>query len=31
LESDRFDAAIGFLDGFWRAIVREWAGVDRHR
>jgi ribosomal RNA-processing protein 1 len=30
-EMERFNAALGFLDGFWRAIVREWAGVDRYR
>lgn len=27
----RFGAAIGFLRGFWEAIVREWNGVDRLR
>ncbi|WWC95579.1 hypothetical protein V866_002444 [Kwoniella sp. B9012] len=28
---DRFDASIAFLEGFWDAIVREWAGIDRLR
>jgi ribosomal RNA-processing protein 1 len=28
---ERFEAALGFLDGFWRAMVREWTGVDRYR
>lgn len=23
--------AIGFLHGFWEAMVREWAGIDRFR
>ena len=30
-EADRFSAALGFLAGFWRAIVREWQGIDRLR
>ncbi|CAE6406527.1 unnamed protein product [Rhizoctonia solani] len=25
------DSAIGFIRGFWEAIVREWAGIDRYR
>ena len=29
--SDRFDAAVVFLEGFWTAMVREWAGLDRLR
>ncbi|WVQ78924.1 hypothetical protein IAT38_001016 [Cryptococcus sp. DSM 104549] len=29
--ADRFEASLGFLEGFWDAIVREWAGIDRLR
>jgi hypothetical protein len=25
------EAAIGFIRGFWEAMVREWAGIDRYR
>ena len=25
------DAALSFLEGFWRAVVREWTGIDRLR
>lgn len=25
------DAAFNFLKGFWQALVREWAGIDRLR
>jgi ribosomal RNA-processing protein 1 len=25
------DAALAFLKGFWDALVREWAGIDRLR
>ncbi|CAE7203137.1 unnamed protein product [Rhizoctonia solani] len=25
------ESAIGFVHGFWEAIVREWAGIDRYR
>ncbi|WVQ95804.1 hypothetical protein IAU59_002903 [Kwoniella sp. CBS 9459] len=28
---DRFEASLAFLEGFWDAIVREWAGIDRLR
>ncbi|WVR08021.1 hypothetical protein IAU60_005065 [Kwoniella sp. DSM 27419] len=28
---DRFSASVAFLEGFWDAIVREWAGIDRLR
>ncbi len=28
---DRLDAALAFLEGFWKAIVREWTGIDRLR
>jgi ribosomal RNA-processing protein 1 len=28
---DRLSAALSFLDGFWKAIVREWTGIDRLR
>ncbi|OCF33553.1 ribosomal RNA-processing protein 1 [Kwoniella heveanensis CBS 569] len=28
---DRFKASLAFLEGFWDAIVREWAGIDRLR
>lgn len=24
-------ASLGFLRGFWEAIVREWSGIDRLR
>lgn len=30
-ESARFEAAVGFLAGFWEAMGREWAGLDRLR
>ena len=30
-EAERFRAALAFLAGFWRAIVREWQGIDRLR
>ena len=30
-EQDQLVAALGFLKGFWQAIVREWTGVDRLR
>jgi ribosomal RNA-processing protein 1 len=30
-DKERFKAAVAFLDGFWRAIVREWEGLDRLR
>ncbi|ORX37697.1 nucleolar protein,Nop52-domain-containing protein [Kockovaella imperatae] len=30
-DEDRFSAAVDFLAGFWRAIVREWEGIDRLR
>ncbi|WWC65846.1 uncharacterized protein I303_108468 [Kwoniella dejecticola CBS 10117] len=29
--ADRFEASLAFLEGFWDAIVREWAGIDRLR
>ncbi|WWC92815.1 uncharacterized protein L201_007774 [Kwoniella dendrophila CBS 6074] len=29
--SDRFEASIAFLEGFWDSIVREWAGIDKLR
>ncbi|KAK8849691.1 hypothetical protein IAR55_005026 [Kwoniella newhampshirensis] len=29
--TDRFEAGLAFLEGFWDAIVREWAGLDRLR
>jgi ribosomal RNA-processing protein 1 len=25
------DSAVGFIRGFWEAMVREWAGIDRYR
>ncbi|CUA67488.1 Ribosomal RNA processing protein 1 homolog B [Rhizoctonia solani] len=25
------ESAIGFVHGFWEAMVREWAGIDRYR
>ena len=25
------DAALGFLQGFWACMVREWSGIDRLR
>ncbi|WWC73681.1 uncharacterized protein I206_107653 [Kwoniella pini CBS 10737] len=28
---DQFEASIAFLAGFWDAIVREWAGIDKLR
>ncbi|ORY34723.1 nucleolar protein,Nop52-domain-containing protein [Naematelia encephala] len=31
LDDERFDAALGFLAGFWRSMVREWHGIDRLR
>ena len=30
-EDARFEAAVGFLGVFWRAMSREWAGLDRLR
>jgi ribosomal RNA-processing protein 1 len=30
-ELERFDASLAFLDGFWKAMIREWHGVDRLR
>jgi hypothetical protein len=30
-DGDQLLAALGFLKGFWQAIVREWPGVDRLR
>jgi ribosomal RNA-processing protein 1 len=30
-EGERFQAAVAFLRGFWRVIVREWEGLDRLR
>lgn len=30
-EEARLEAALGFLAGFWEAMVREWNGVDRLR
>jgi ribosomal RNA-processing protein 1 len=30
-EDNQLTAALGFLKGFWQAIVREWTGVDRLR
>ena len=30
-EQNQLIAALGFLKGFWQAIVREWTGVDRLR
>jgi ribosomal RNA-processing protein 1 len=27
----RIEASLGFLDGFWTALVREWGGIDRLR
>ena len=30
-EAQRLDAALAFLRGFWEAMVREWAGIDRLR
>lgn len=30
-DGDQLMAALGFLKGFWQAIVREWPGVDRLR
>ncbi|WVF68251.1 hypothetical protein IAT40_003016 [Kwoniella sp. CBS 6097] len=29
--ADRLQASLAFLEGFWDAIVREWAGIDRLR
>ncbi|KAF8323159.1 Nop52-domain-containing protein [Clavulina sp. PMI_390] len=31
LSIPNLDAALGFLKGFWVALVREWAGIDRLR
>ncbi|VDC01952.1 unnamed protein product [Peniophora sp. CBMAI 1063] len=31
LAIDSTDAALGFLEGFWTCIVREWSGIDRLR
>jgi ribosomal RNA-processing protein 1 len=28
---ERFRAAMCYLRGFWEAVVREWAGLDRLR
>jgi ribosomal RNA-processing protein 1 len=30
-EDARLEAALGFLAGFWEAMVREWNGLDRLR
>jgi ribosomal RNA-processing protein 1 len=30
-EEARLEAALGFLAGFWEAMCREWAGLDRLR
>ena len=30
-EAERLTAALDFLEGFWRAIIREWQGIDRIR
>lgn len=30
-EGARFEAAVGFLGGFWQAMSREWVGLDRLR
>ena len=30
-DTDQVDAAISYLEGFWRAMVREWTGIDRYR
>lgn len=27
----RFRSALAYLKGFWEAVVREWAGLDRLR
>lgn len=29
--SERLEAALAFLEGFWTAMVREWTGIDRLR
>lgn len=31
LKISSLDASLGFLRGFWEAIVREWNGIDRLR
>lgn len=31
LAIDSTDAALGFLQGFWACMVREWSGIDRLR
>ncbi|KAK4686819.1 ribosomal RNA-processing protein 1, partial [Tremellales sp. Uapishka_1] len=30
-ETERFQASLSFLDGFWKAMIREWSGLDRLR
>lgn len=30
-DKQRFAAALGFLQGFWGTMVREWTGIDRLR
>ena len=30
-EAERLEASLSFLEGFWRAMVREWTGIDRLR
>lgn len=30
-DAERTKAALAFLDGFWKAMVREWSGLDRLR
>lgn len=30
-EMEKFRAALGFLEGFWKAMIREWVGIDRLR
>jgi ribosomal RNA-processing protein 1 len=29
--AERTKAALAFLDGFWKAMMREWSGIDRLR
>ena len=31
LSIDKNAASLEFLAGFWRAVVREWEGIDRLR
>ena len=31
VSDDQLVASLGFLRGFWEAIVREWTGLDRLR